>query len=74
MKKFELTRLPPYIILYFKVGKILKNFIVKYFKLPEKIFLGYLYFDNFFNIFVQRFTKNTFIMEKNPTIVNFPVK
>ena len=23
---------------------------------------------------VQRFTKNTFILEKNPTIVNFPVK
>ena len=53
MKKFELTRLPPYIILYFKVGKILKNFIGKYFKLPEKIFLGYLYFYNFFNIFIE---------------------
>lgn len=24
--------------------------------------------------FFQRFTKNTFYIEKNPTIVNFPVK
>ena len=39
IRKFELTRLPPYIILY-----------------------------------IQRFTKNTFFVEKNPTIVNFPVK
>ncbi len=39
IRKFELTRLPPFIILY-----------------------------------VQRFTKNTFFVEKNPTIVNFPVK
>ena len=36
MKKFELTRLPPYIILYFKVGKILKNFIVNNGMLSEK--------------------------------------
>ena len=39
IRKFELTKLPPYIILY-----------------------------------IQRFTKNTFYVEKNPTIVNFPVK
>ncbi|ELU09579.1 hypothetical protein CAPTEDRAFT_165273 [Capitella teleta] len=39
MRRFVITRLPPFIILYFK-----------------------------------RFTKNTFILEKNPTIVNFPVK
>uniref|UniRef100_A0A0A9W861 Ubiquitin carboxyl-terminal hydrolase 39 n=2 Tax=Lygus hesperus TaxID=30085 RepID=A0A0A9W861_LYGHE len=39
MKKFEITKLPPYLILY-----------------------------------VKRFTKNTFFVEKNPTIVNFPVK
>lgn len=39
LKKFELTRLPPYIILY-----------------------------------IKRFTKNTFYVEKNPTIVNFPIK
>ncbi|MCL4136285.1 UNVERIFIED_CONTAM: hypothetical protein GTU68_048765 [Idotea baltica] len=39
LKKFQLTRLPPYLILYHK-----------------------------------RFTKNTFYVEKNPTIVNFPVK
>ncbi|CAH1794320.1 unnamed protein product [Owenia fusiformis] len=39
MKRFELTRLPPYIIMY-----------------------------------VKRFHKNTFIVEKNPTIVNFPIK
>lgn len=25
-------------------------------------------------ILLQRFTKNTFFVEKNPTIVNFPVK
>ena len=39
IRKFELTKLPPYIILY-----------------------------------IQRFNKNTFFVEKNPTIVNFPVK
>lgn len=39
MKRFEITRLPPYLILY-----------------------------------IKRFTKNTFFVEKNPTIVNFPVK
>jgi len=39
LKRFEITALPPYIILY-----------------------------------IKRFTKNTFILEKNPTIVNFPVK
>ncbi|ROT62425.1 putative U4/U6.U5 tri-snRNP-associated protein 2 [Penaeus vannamei] len=39
LKKFQLTGLPPYLILYNK-----------------------------------RFTKNTFYIEKNPTIVNFPVK
>ena len=39
LKKFEVTRLPPYIILY-----------------------------------IKRFTKNTFYVEKNPTIVNFPIK
>lgn len=39
IRKFELTRLPPFILLY-----------------------------------IQRFTKNTFFVEKNPTIVNFPVK
>lgn len=39
LKRFELTRLPRYIILN-----------------------------------IKRFTKNTFFVEKNPTIVNFPVK
>ncbi|CAK9301107.1 unnamed protein product [Gordionus sp. m RMFG-2023] len=39
IKRFELTRLPPYLILCFK-----------------------------------RFTKNTFYLEKNPTIVNFPIQ
>ncbi|CAD5118010.1 DgyrCDS6750 [Dimorphilus gyrociliatus] len=39
MKRYEITKLPPYIILYMK-----------------------------------RFTKNMFLKEKNPTIVNFPVK
>ncbi|XP_019635305.1 PREDICTED: U4/U6.U5 tri-snRNP-associated protein 2-like isoform X1 [Branchiostoma belcheri] len=39
LKRFELTRLPPYLILY-----------------------------------VKRFTKNNFYVEKNPTIVTFPVK
>ncbi|XP_039270851.2 ubiquitin carboxyl-terminal hydrolase 39-like [Styela clava] len=39
MKKFELTRLPPFLIFY-----------------------------------IKRFTKNLFFIEKNPTIVNFPVK
>jgi U4/U6.U5 tri-snRNP-associated protein 2 len=39
IKKFELTKLPPYIILC-----------------------------------IQRFTKNNFFVEKNPTIVNFPIK
>lgn len=38
-KRFEITRLPKFVILYMK-----------------------------------RFTKNTFFVEKNPTIVNFPVK
>uniref|UniRef100_A0A1B6DHZ2 Ubiquitin carboxyl-terminal hydrolase 39 n=1 Tax=Clastoptera arizonana TaxID=38151 RepID=A0A1B6DHZ2_9HEMI len=39
LKRFEITKLPPYLILY-----------------------------------IKRFTKNTFFVEKNPTIVNFPVK
>uniref|UniRef100_A0A8D8S0N9 ubiquitinyl hydrolase 1 n=1 Tax=Cacopsylla melanoneura TaxID=428564 RepID=A0A8D8S0N9_9HEMI len=39
LKRFEITSLPPYLIIY-----------------------------------VKRFTKNTFFVEKNPTIVNFPVK
>ncbi|XP_065308875.1 ubiquitin carboxyl-terminal hydrolase 39 [Dermacentor albipictus] len=39
LKRFELTSLPPYLILY-----------------------------------IKRFTKNTFFVEKNPTIVNFPIK
>ena len=39
LKKFEITRLPPFIILY-----------------------------------IKRFTKNTFYVEKNPTIVNFPIR
>ncbi|XP_055319330.1 U4/U6.U5 tri-snRNP-associated protein 2 [Sitodiplosis mosellana] len=39
MKRFEITQLPPFIILY-----------------------------------IKRFTKNTFFLEKNPTIVNFPVR
>ena len=39
LKKFELVKLPQFIILY-----------------------------------IKRFNKNTFFMEKNPTIVNFPVK
>lgn len=39
MKRFEIVRLPKYVILY-----------------------------------VKRFTKNTFFIDKNPTIVNFPVK
>ncbi|XP_064478228.1 ubiquitin carboxyl-terminal hydrolase 39-like [Ornithodoros turicata] len=39
MKRFEITSLPPYLILY-----------------------------------IKRFTKNTFFVEKNPTIVNFPIK
>ncbi|KAF0309016.1 U4/U6.U5 tri-snRNP-associated protein 2 [Amphibalanus amphitrite] len=39
VKRFELTRLPPYLILC-----------------------------------IKRFTKNTFFVEKNPTIVNFPIK
>ncbi|XP_076807071.1 ubiquitin carboxyl-terminal hydrolase 39-like isoform X2 [Clavelina lepadiformis] len=39
MKRFEITKLPPYLIFY-----------------------------------IKRFTKNLFFTEKNPTIVNFPVK
>jgi len=39
LKRFELVRMPQYIILY-----------------------------------IKRFTKNTFFVEKNPTIVNFPIK
>ncbi|XP_052069915.1 U4/U6.U5 tri-snRNP-associated protein 2-like [Mytilus californianus] len=39
MKRFEITQLPPYIIIY-----------------------------------IKRFAKNYFITEKNPTIVNFPIK
>ena len=28
----------------------------------------------FIILYIQRFTKNTFYVEKNPTIVNFPIK
>ena len=39
------------------------KFIDFYFRLPPFIIL-----------YIQRFTKNTFYVEKNPTIVNFPIK
>ncbi|CAD7087095.1 unnamed protein product [Hermetia illucens] len=29
---------------------------------------------NFIILYIKRFTKNTFFLEKNPTIVNFPIK
>jgi len=28
----------------------------------------------FIILYIKRFTKNTFFLEKNPTIVNFPIK
>lgn len=60
LKRFEITKLPPYLILYIKVTT------------P----MGFVLFQesNIFIQFFQRFTKNTFFVEKNPTIVNFPVK
>ena len=57
MKKFELTKLPPYLILAIKVYTFLWNFFV-----------------TFWNHTLQRFNKNNFFVEKNPTIVNFPIK
>ena len=36
---------------------------ITFFRLPPFIIL-----------YIQRFTKNTFYVEKNPTIVNFPIK
>ena len=39
MKRFKLTRLPPFIVVH-----------------------------------IKRFHKNTFFLEKNPTIVNFPIR
>ena len=39
------------------------KFIDFHFRLPPFIIL-----------YIQRFTKNTFYVEKNPTIVNFPIK
>ena len=34
----------------------------------------YFYSPRFIILYIKRFTKNTFFVEKNPTIVNFPVK
>jgi hypothetical protein len=56
VKKFELTKLPPYLILAIKVY-FLCHFLV-----------------TLWNHIVQRFNKNNFFVEKNPTIVNFPIK
>jgi len=61
MKRFEITELPPYLILYIKVSFV------------HVMLIYFVLFDKFFDRF-QRFTKNTFFVEKNPTIVNFPVK
>lgn len=57
MKKFELTKLPPYLILAIKVQCII-----------------YTFFVTWWNRTLQRFNKNNFFVEKNPTIVNFPIK
>lgn len=38
------------------------------------IFDWILFLTDTFYCYLQRFTKNTFFVEKNPTIVNFPVK
>lgn len=68
MKRFEITEFPPYLILYIKVR-------LKFYSITPKVlntnsFLQY----TIYLFFLQRFTKNTFFVEKNPTIVNFPVK
>lgn len=62
MKRYEITKLPPYIILYMKV---------MYLFLHKILFHRAMKFCSYFP---QRFTKNMFLKEKNPTIVNFPVK
>ena len=76
MRRFEITRLPPYIILYMKVGcscgaalvmgYVTESAINVNLWLPQMLISSCLY--------LQRFNKNTFILEKNNTIVNFPVK
>lgn len=69
MRRFVITRLPPFIILFFKVCFFsLVSFELGYFtaSLPRALCLR--------SFCSQRFNKNTFILEKNPTIVNFPVK
>lgn len=63
MKRFEIRELPPYLILYIKVCNNCKLY---------KLFLTSNRFFFFFSF--QRFTKNTFFVEKNPTIINFSVK
>ena len=32
------------------------------------------YFPKYLILYIKRFTRNTFFLEKNPTIVNFPIK
>lgn len=59
MKKYELVKLPKYLVMCFRV-----LFLPLAFRLLFSLLLPFL----------QRFTKNTFYMEKNPTIVNFQIK
>jgi U4/U6.U5 tri-snRNP-associated protein 2 len=60
MKRYELYKLPKYLILCFRVSYFYEN-IGNNHKITRHL------------IIFQRFTKNNFYLEKNPTIVNFPV-
>ena len=60
IKRFEITKLPPYLILFIKVHDM-----HTYSSWEDPHQHGHI---------VQRFTKNNFFVEKNPTIVNFPIK
>ena len=86
VKKFELTHLPPYLILCVKVREFTacwqlfaplstsQCFMPQCVKFCWEIciLVSLPYFER--HLFLQRFTKNNFFVEKNPTIVNFPIK
>ena len=74
VKKFELTKLPPYLILCVKVHVANPHHPFLSLSLPLSPPLVCVTMLHVPSPLSQRFTKNNFFVEKNPTIVNFPIK
>ncbi|CAG0887593.1 unnamed protein product [Cyprideis torosa] len=86
VKRYEIRRLPPYIIVCIKLVLGVLAFLLR--EIGAKVeFEGLLFlFESHQLLFrelsavfqgraaIGRFTKNNFFVEKNPTIVNFPIR